>query len=216
VQKRILVFFLVLSLSITLTRIIASPSITVYPGVVLYTLSGQRYVFAQTVVLQQLYYDPTSDKWVLLYATTSATSSSSSSSSSSTSSTSSTSSSTSSSSSSTSTTSNTPSGTTSGVWLPGEDYLNASSLMNYLTHPFSTAVNWLSPMGGVTFLYASFSLLTMAYTYLHFKSALAGGVVALTLAALGIMVPEVAQVAWFLTALGLISIVYKIIRWVVG
>jgi len=94
--------------------------------------------------------------------------------------------------------------------------MNASSLMNYLTHPFSTAINWLSPMGGITFLYASFSLLTMAYTYLHFKSALAGGVVALTLASLGIMVPEVAQVAWFLTALGLISIVYRIIKWVVG
>jgi uncharacterized membrane protein YidH (DUF202 family) len=41
-------------------------------------------------------------------------------------------------------------------------------------------------------------------------------VVALALAAVGLMVPEVAQLAWFLTALGLISIGYRIIRWVVG
>jgi len=104
----------------------------------------------------------------------------------------------------------------SDVWLPGEDYMNATILMSYLTQPFSYAITQLSPLGGVTFLYASFSLLTMSYTYLHFKSALAGGVVALVLAALGIMVPEVAQIAWFLTALGLISIVYKVIKWVVG
>jgi multisubunit Na+/H+ antiporter MnhG subunit len=104
----------------------------------------------------------------------------------------------------------------SEVWLPGAQYTNASYLMTALTQPFSYAVSQLTPIGGVTFLYASFSLLTMSYTYLHFKSALAGGVVALTLAAIGIMVPEVAQVAWFLTALGLISIVYKVIRWVVG
>jgi len=104
----------------------------------------------------------------------------------------------------------------SEVWLPGPQYTNATYLMTYLTQPFSYAVTQLAPLGGTTFLYASFSLLTMSYTYLHFKSALAGGVVALTLAALGIMVPEVAQAAWFLTALGLISIVYKIIRWVVG
>ncbi|MCI4408962.1 MAG: hypothetical protein JHC26_07700 [Thermofilum sp.] len=104
----------------------------------------------------------------------------------------------------------------SEVWLPGPQYANATYLMTYLTQPFSYAVNQLAPLGGITFLYASFSLLTTAYTYLHFKSALAGGVVALTLASLGIMVPEVAQVAWFLTALGLISITYRIIKWVVG
>jgi len=179
----------------TLTAIvIASPSVTVYPGVVLYTASGQRYVFAQPVTLQTLSYDPASDKWTLVYATTTSNTTPS----------------------STGSSTSSPGSSTGGVWLPGQDYLNASSLMNYLTHPFSTAVDWLSPLGGITFLYASFSLLTMAYTYLHFKSALAGGVVALTLAAIGIMVPEVAQVAWFLTALGLISITYKIIRWVVG
>jgi len=104
----------------------------------------------------------------------------------------------------------------SEVWLPGTQYMNASFIMSALTQPFSYAASQLAPLGGVTFLYAGFSLLTMSYTYLHFKSALAGGIVALTLAALGIMVPEVAQLAWFLTALGLISIVYKIIKWVVG
>jgi len=104
----------------------------------------------------------------------------------------------------------------SEVWLPGSQYTNATYLMTYLTQPFSYAVNQLAPLGGVTFLYASFSLLTTAYTYLHFKSALAGGVVALALASLGIMVPEVAQFAWALTALGLAGIIYKIIRWVVG
>jgi hypothetical protein len=104
----------------------------------------------------------------------------------------------------------------SEVWLPGAQYLNSTYLMNSLTQPFSYAAQQLSQLGGVTFLYASFSLLTTGYTYLHFKSALAAGVVALTLAAVGLMVPEVAQIAWFLTALGLISIGYKIIRWVVG
>jgi len=104
----------------------------------------------------------------------------------------------------------------SEVWLPGPQYLNATAIAGMLAHPFSTAVSWLSPLGGVTFLYASFSTLTLAYTYLHFKSALAAGVVALALAAVGLMVPEVAQLAWFLTALGLISIGYRVIRWVVG
>jgi hypothetical protein len=207
-QKKLFVFFLVFSLSIVLTGIVASPGITVYPGVVLYTRSGQMYVFAQPVVLQQLYYDPSSDKWVLPYETTS-TASSSFSPSTSSSSTSAPGSGTPGSGTGTLT-------TPPGVWLPGQDYLNASSLMDYLTHPFSYAVVQLAPLGGITFLYASFSLLTMAYTYLHFKSALSAGVVALTLAAIGIMVPEVAQVAWLLTALGLISIVYKVIRWVVG
>ncbi len=62
----------------------------------------------------------------------------------------------------------------SEVWLPGAQYTNASYLMTALTQPFSYAVSQLAPLGGVTFLYASFSLLTMSYTYLHFKSALAG------------------------------------------
>jgi hypothetical protein len=104
----------------------------------------------------------------------------------------------------------------SEVWLPGPQYLNASAVASMLTQPFSTAVSWLAPLGGVTFLYASFSTLTLAYTYLHFKSALAAGVVSLALAAVGLIVPEVAQVAWFLTAVGLISIGYRIVRWVVG
>jgi hypothetical protein len=68
-KKKIFVFLLVFSLITSLSRIIASPSITVYPGVVLYTLSGQRYVFAQAVTLQTLSYDPASDKWTLGYTT---------------------------------------------------------------------------------------------------------------------------------------------------
>jgi len=102
------------------------------------------------------------------------------------------------------------------VWLPGEDYTNATTIMNYLTHPFATAGNWLAPLGGATFVYAGFSLLTLAYTYLHFKSALAGGVVALLLASIGLIVPEVAQFAWALTVFGLLSIAYKLIKWGVG
>jgi len=104
----------------------------------------------------------------------------------------------------------------SEVWLPGEEYRNATRIMEILMRPLDYLKQELAGLGGLQFLYAVFSLATVVYTYQHFKSVLPAGLVALLLGLLGIIVPEVALLGYTLTILGITAVIYRLFKAVAG
>jgi len=101
-------------------------------------------------------------------------------------------------------------------WSPGGEWLDARHVTEVLTRPFEFAVEQLAALGGVLFLYAAFSLMTVAYTYMHYKSAYAAGFVALILGLLGVVIPELSLLGLLLTLLGVATVVYRLLKAVVG
>jgi len=101
-------------------------------------------------------------------------------------------------------------------WVPDGVWLNASYIVDVLLHPFQYAVSWTSTLGGITFIYTVFSLITILYTYFHFKNSLIAGLVAVVLGLLGMAVPEVAMLGYMLLGIGLATIAYRVLKALVG
>jgi len=101
-------------------------------------------------------------------------------------------------------------------WVPDPSWLNATYVIDILLHPFQYAISWTSQLGGVTFIYTVFSLVTILYTYFHFKNALVTGLVAVVLGLLGVSVPEVTMLGFVFLGLGLTAIAYRVLKSLVG
>jgi hypothetical protein len=101
-------------------------------------------------------------------------------------------------------------------WVPDSAWMNTTYVIDVLLHPFQYAIQWTSQLGGITFFYAVFSLITILYTYFHFKNALIAGLVAVVLGLLGMNIPEVTMFGYALLGLGFAAIAYKILKSLVG
>jgi len=101
-------------------------------------------------------------------------------------------------------------------WVPDPSWLDASHVLDVLLHPFQYAVAWTSQLGGITFIYTAFSLITILYTYFHFKNAVVTGLVAVVLGLLGLSVPEVTMLGYMLLGIGLATIAYRVLKALVG
>jgi hypothetical protein len=101
-------------------------------------------------------------------------------------------------------------------WVPDGMWLNASYVMDVLLHQFQYAIQWTVALGGITFIYATFSLLTVLYTYFHFKNTLVAGLVAVVLGLLGMNIPEVVMLGYVLLGIGFATIAYRVLRALVG
>jgi hypothetical protein len=101
-------------------------------------------------------------------------------------------------------------------WVPDASWLNATHVVDVLLHPFQYAISWTSQLGGITFIYTVFSLITILYTYFHFKNALIAGLVAVVLGLVGIAVPEVTMLGYMFLGLGLTAIAYRVLRTLLG
>jgi len=101
-------------------------------------------------------------------------------------------------------------------WAPGGEWLDPRHVVDILTKPFAFAAEQLSALGGVQFLYAAFSLMAVAYTYLHYKNAYAAGFVALVLGLLGVTIPELSLLGLLLSLLGVAAVLYRLLKAVVG
>ena len=101
-------------------------------------------------------------------------------------------------------------------WVPDGAWLNATYIVDVLLHPFQYAVSWTSQLGGITFIYAVFSLVTILYTYFHFKNSLIAGLVAVVLGLLGMAVPEVTMLGFMMLGIGFATIAYRILKSLIG
>jgi len=101
-------------------------------------------------------------------------------------------------------------------WVPDGVWLNATYVIDVLLHPFEYAIQWTATLGGITFIYAVFSLITILYTYFHFKNLLIAGLVAVVLGLLGMSVPEITMLGYMFLGLGFATIAYRILKSLVG
>jgi hypothetical protein len=98
------------------------------------------------------------------------------------------------------------------IWTPGSQWLNSTTILQQLQQPFTTASQWTSPLGGVTFMYGLFSLMTILYTWLHFKHPLPAGLVSVLLGITGQLIPELRMLGFIFLFLGFTAVIYEVMR----
>ncbi len=98
------------------------------------------------------------------------------------------------------------------IWTPGNQWLNATTVLQLLEQPFTTASQWSTVLGGMTFLYGLFSSMTILYTWLHFKHPLPAGLVAVLLGITGQLLPELKMLGFVFLFLGFTAVVYEVLK----